>query len=306
MPSQFSADSILAEIRLRAKLPAADETWSDANLLAILNSELQSWGVPLLMKQFAEFLITYEDEYTVQNQSAYPVPSKAVGGVLRSLQAIDQGNNVWTMLQVDIKDLGPVYTAVGGNPTAFYMMGDSIVLTSVPSNSVWRLRKYYARRPSKVVLEARCAQITAIDTGTNTITCDAGYPANITSTASVEFIRGGSSFLPYTGTFTMPVAVGDDATFSSLPSGLAVGDWLCLENESPFPQIPADVQPVLQQRVVAVVLRAEGDDKAAVEWRAFQEMEQNMQSLEATRDPGNPKPLRGMLNRRYIPGRWGF
>jgi hypothetical protein len=304
VPSQFSSDSILAEVRLRAKLPAADETWSDTNLLSVLNSELQSWAAPFLVQARAEFLETYEDEYLVAGQTTYSIPSKAIYGVVRALQALDSSGNPWPMQQLDLKEIPPVYTAVSGNPTAFYVMGDSIVLTVTPSDSSWRLRKFYARRPSKVVPEAQCAQITAI--AGNQITCSGGFPATFTNGTAMDFIHGGSSFLPYSGTPTMPAPSGNNATFSSLPTGLAVGDWLCLRGESPFPQIPADMQPVLQQRLVAVVLRAEGDDKAAVEWRAFQEMEANARKQPQPRMPGNLKGLRGTLSRNYFPGRGGF
>lgn len=302
MPSQFSSDSILAEVRLRAKLPAGDDTWSDANLLTVLNSELQSWGAPFLMAERAEFLETYADNVTVIGQSAYPIPTRAIGGTLRAVQAIDTGNNVWPMIQIDLQDLSPFTQVSAGTPTAFYVLGDNIVLTAPPTSGQWTLRFYYARRPSQVVLSAAAAQITSI-VGT-AVTCSGGFPTTFTLGTTMEFIHGGSSFLPYSGTFSMPTPVSTTATFASVPTGLAVGDWLCLRDQSPFPQIPADMQPVLQQRLVAVVLRAEGDDKASVEWRAFQEMEKNARNLMAPRVQGNVKGLRGTLN-RYTGGWYG-
>ncbi len=292
---QFSADAILAEIRLRAKLPEDDETWSDANLLSVLNSELQSWGAPFLMAARAEFLNFFRDYTTNINQTAYGIPGQAVGGVIRNIQALDSSGNVWPIQQIDIQDLSPFSAFSAGTPTAFYVRGDSIVLTSAASGQ-WTLRFYYARRPSEVVLVAAAAQITAISS--NTITCAGGFPAGFVAGSSMDFVHGESSFLPFIGTFTMPTpGMGNTAVFSSVPTGLAVGDWLCLAGQSPFPQVPADIQPVLQQRVVAVALRAEGDDKAAVEWKAFLEMENNARNLIQPRVQGNLKGLRGTLNR---------
>lgn len=305
MASPFASDAVLASIRLRAKLPAADPVWSDANLLLTVNAELQSWGAPFLMAEFAEFLVTYQDVPTAANVSTYQIPGEAVGGVLREIQAIDQSQNIWQMQQIDIKELGPVFFVAGGVPSAFYVQGDGIVLTVVPSNDQWTLRMVYARRPSTVVLASDCAQITGI-VGT-AVTCAGGFPTAFINGTTMDFVHGGSSFLPFRGAVTMPTPVGTTATFASVPTGLAVGDWLCLRNESPFAQIPADMQPVLAQRVVAVVLRAEADDKAAVEWQAFLEMESNMRRLLAPRVQGSLKGLRGMLNRRGIGrGGWGF
>lgn len=303
MSVQYSADSILAEVRLRAKLPAADATWTDANLLIILNSELQSWAAPFLMKERAEFLVTFVDQTTQIGVSTYPIPPQAVGGVLRDLQALDTSNNVWQLQQIDLNELGPIYSSVAGVPSTFYVQGDQVIMTYAPSANNWRLRFYYARRPSQVVLESAVAKITAISGNIVTV---AAFPAGYTLGAQMEFIHGGSSFLPYTGTFSMPTPSGSTATFASLPTGLVVGDYLCLLNQSCFPQIPADMQPTLMQRVVTTVLRAEGDDKAKDEKAAFNEMANDMKNLMAPRVQGAVKGLRGILSRGYFPGRWGF
>lgn len=300
MPALFSADSVLAEVRLRGKLPAADPAWSDDNLLILLNSELIGWGVPFLNQERAEYLVTSQDVDLVQGQAEYHIPSEAAAGVLRALLAIDPGGNIWQMTQLDVRELGPPVSI--GPFSSFYVEGDRIVLVQPPTATNWSLRFMYARRPSQVVLEEDCTQITEIDG--NTITCDDGYPATFTNGTAMSFVHGGSSFLPFSGDFSMPTPVGDDATFSSLPDGLEVGDWLCLYNQSPFPAMPADLQPALVQRLVAVVLRADGDEKNAVEWSAFKEMAQNAKANMAPRVLSSPKGLRGALQRYGRGGGW--
>ena len=302
MPAQYTADAILAAIRSRANLPEADEAWSDSRLLDRLNEELQSWAVPFLMLERAEFLVTYSDTATVRDQTAYAVPSNALGGVLRSIHALDDGGNVWPMQQVDIKEVGPAFAVAGGVPSAFYMEGDNVVLVNTPKSDAWTLRMRYARTPSQVVLVSACAQITAI--AGNVVTCSGGFPATFTNGAAMDFIHGGASFLPYSGSFSMPAPSGNNATFASVPSGLAVGDWLCLDGQAPFPQIPAAMIPALTQRVVAVVLEAQGDDRADREWRLFKDKVETMRSVLSPRVQANPKGLRGMLTRRFRPGGW--
>jgi hypothetical protein len=52
------------------------------------------------------------------------------------------------------------------------------------------------------------------------------------------------------------------ATFSSgttITNQLAVGDYVCIAGESPMPQLPAELHPLLAQETACACLRASGD-----------------------------------------------
>jgi hypothetical protein len=292
----YSTDDALTGVRLRAYLPAGDQTFTDATLIFLLNEEIQSWAVPFLVKSRSAYLETSIDLPIVASQVAYPVPSQATGGMLRDVQLVDALGNRYPMVQIDVHDLGPFGAGV---PFGFYMQGDSIMLAQAPANSSLSLRVTYARTPSDAVLKANCAKVATI--AGNVVTFS-NVPGTVTAGVAVDWVKGTSSFLTLASTIT-PTPSGGNYTFTSLPANLAVGDYLCLSNQAPFPQLPTQVHPVLHQRVAAKVLDLMGDDKAKQSLALFQEMANNVQALIAPRVQGAAKPLHGTLTRGV--GRFG-
>jgi hypothetical protein len=52
---------------------------------------------------------------------------------------------------------------------------------------------------------------------------------------------------------------GTTLGFSSLPTDLAVGDWICLSTEAPVPMIPDEMHPVLVQSALCKTLSSKKD-----------------------------------------------
>ena len=307
----FSADDALTAIRLRAFLPDGDQVWTDTNLLFLLNEELQTWAVPFLSRVRAEYFTKHVDYGIVAGQTDYAIPSAAIGGVLRNVQVVDTQGNIWPLMQLDNKELGPALT---GNPWSFVVEGDMIRFAQTPLQVGWKLRMTYANRPSTVVKKAQCAQVysfTGLAAGSD-ITFVSTPGGNVTTlndplTGAVDWVRGGSSFQTYSQTTTVFGPVSDptyEILGAPLPTGLQPYDWLCAPNTSPFPQIPCELHPALHQRVAAKVLEFLGDDKAEMAMQRFTEMAAQVQDLIAPRVQGSPKALRGTLSRGYS-NRWG-
>ncbi len=90
---------------------------------------------------------------------------------------------------------------------------------------------------------------------------------------------------------------GADITFASLPTDLAVGDWIALAEYSPIPQVPFEFLPVLAQMTVIKALEANGDNEGV--GRAKKDLEvlqANAIQLITPRNHGEPK--------RIQPTRW--
>lgn len=292
----YSTDDALSAIRLRAFLPLADSVWTDNNILFILNEELQAWAVPFLQEVRSEYFQNHLDVVVNPGQTVYPIPPQAIGGVLRDVQMLDLQGNLWPLIQLDVRELGPFTT---GNPWGFFIEGDNLVLAQNPSNPSWLLRMRYGQRPSVCVTKANAAQVATISGNVVTFTGTVPMSPN----TAVDWLKGGSSYQTQSTT-VLPTPSGSNYTFTSLPNNLLVGDWLAPSGQSPFPQIPIEAHPVLHQRVASKILDMLGDDKAAQSLNLFKEMAVNVQKILAPRVQGSIKALRGTLSRGFGK-RWG-
>jgi hypothetical protein len=103
-----------------------------------------------------------------------------------------------------------------------------------------------------------CGEIETINTGTNTIT--GTFPAAWTTSDVFDFISGYPGFENMDSDRAVSAVSTTSMTFSSsLPTGLAVGDFVCLAEESCFVQLPHEAHTLLVYMTVAACLEAKGD-----------------------------------------------
>ena len=253
--ADYTATALLASIKRRGMIPATTEALSDDDLLEFANDELFTYLVPLIMSVQEEYFVATEDTDVVAGTAEYDIPDRALGGKVKSVQLPDGSGGYYDIPRIEPERADDY--ALSGGPTGFYLRGSQIHLTPTPS-STSTLRVSYFRRPSRLVQTTDVAQYAS---GTSTITTAATVPATFTSGTAIDFVSARpTNFDVLEADAVINTASGTSVTLSSgsTPSNIAANDYLCLAGESPIPQIPPELHPLLAQRVVVRACEALG------------------------------------------------
>lgn len=292
----YSTTALLASIKRRGMLPASDEALTDTDLLALATEELQSTLTALLLSVREEYLITSEVQVVTAGTASYTIPARAVGQALRDVMYSSDGSSYLPLSRVEPERDGDY--AGAGELLGYELQGNAIILTPTPSTSGY-LKIKYARRPSTLVQGAAVGIVTAINTGTRTVTVD-NTPSTFTIDEVYDFVKASPGF-DWRGVDLVVTNVsGYNITFSAaLPSSLVVGDYLCIAGESPVPQVPVELHPYLAHRVVLRAVEALGlNAKIAVAEKQCERARLDALSLLTPRAEGSH---RYVVN-RYAPG----
>ncbi len=228
------------------------------NLLSMATEELHIKLLPLIMSVREEFYVANQDHTITANQSGYAITSRASGLVLRDVQLID-GTTITPLNPVDPETIS---TTATGSPEGYYLEHNKVVLYPTPSATSGTLRLRHFRRPSRLAATTACAQIATINSGTNQVTVSS-IPSSWGTGTIVDFVDADAPYACLEIDQTISNVASTTITFSSLPTGLAVGDWIALAEYTPIPQVPHEFQPVLSQMTVVRALRAIGDRDGA-------------------------------------------
>jgi hypothetical protein len=259
----YTVARLLADLRRRGQIPeSSDRSFSTDDLVAMVSDETQSYMAQLLMSVREEFFVTDYDVTTVANQSGYRIPPRAVGSKVRQV-LVSNGSGYQILQRVEPRAKWDYQFSGAGAPVAYFLKGTTIELLPTPSAGL-TLRMQYFRRPNTVVYDDECGLITAINTGTRVVTISASVD-DFSSSETYDFIRGEPGF----ETLAMDQAAavsggGTTLTFTNtLPTDLAVGDYVALAGQTPIPQLPVEMHQLLAQRTVVKVLEAMGDPKVS-------------------------------------------
>jgi hypothetical protein len=319
-----SSLAIVSSVYRAILSPNSQNTLQPADIIAFADQEMRTTIVPLVLAAQEEFWVTNFDQPVIQNQYAYTIPPRAAFATWRDVVFVDHNFNEINMSMLSPEYLKLTYPA-GGNPPlyvfGFILKNDQIILypNSAGTPTQYTLRMKIKRRPNNLTETSNCAQITAINTATNVVTC-ATVPSTWANTDTFDIIPNSPQFtsrqdnqtvsavvtgINGTLTFTSP---GEDyhrfpyQPYPALPVGLSVGDWVCPAEMSCIPQVPYDMFPLLVQRAAIRCLEALGDTQnLQVAERRYQDQAADFARTVSPRIDGTPKKI---VNRN-TPPYWG-
>jgi len=245
----FNTTRLLSQVTLKGALP--DGRFEDSEILDLATDALVAEIAPMLIAAREEFFVRTKDYTITADQAEYLLPTRAVGSSLREVKLI-RGTTIVDLPRMDPEDMD---STESGTPSSFYLQGDNIVLYPTPDTTTNTLRVTYFCRPSALVPVIDCAQITAINGTTLTLSVPTGW----TTADTFDVVRGDSSFGLKGMDLAASVVNTGDMTLMSVPDDTQVGDWVCLAGESCFPMIPADAHQLLVALTVVAALEALGD-----------------------------------------------
>ena len=245
----YTTANLLSAIARRSFMPANQSTFSDLEILAMATEEFRSWILPEIFKIRQEFMVYHKDYAITANQAGYVVPDRAFGSTVREVQII-RGSQIIDPSLIAMEHVDSTQT---GYPQRFYFKNDKVMLFPTPSATADTLRMHYYLTPGELIETTEAAIISAIDTGTGVVSVTT-IPDGWVTGDTFDFIKktGGHEYRDVDAESTL--VSGTDITFSSLPSDLVVGDYICLQGYSPLVQIPFTLRETLAQHAAAALL----------------------------------------------------
>jgi len=248
----FTTADLLAAIERRSFAPSNQSTFSTSEILALADEETQSLILPAILSVREEFFVTQTEVAITANRAAIDIPTRAIGMIVREVQLVNSSGHFRDLPRIEPEDVRGSQT---GSPSAFYLKGNQIVLYPAPSTTQDSLRISFFIAPGNHIETSAAAVVSAINTTTNVVTVSS-IPSTWVTGNSFDLIsaKGGQEYRGIDLTSTL--VSGTDITLPSLPTGLAVGDYVSLAETSPLVQLPPNFRPVLAQAVAARMLQS--------------------------------------------------
>lgn len=292
--------ALVNSVQRRILMPFSQNTLEPDKIIELLDEEMRTTVVPLVLAAKEEFYVQNYDQALVAGNYNYTIPERAAFATWRDIVLVDSNGNEIAMTELPpeyvkisypVGSLPPLYTY------GFVMNNDRITLwppnSTIPVQN--QLRMKIKRRPNHLTSVDNCGQVTVINTLTKEVTVSDDGDGTWTTATTFDIIPNSPQF----------TSLGDDLTISAvdtttkvltftddLPADLSVGDWVCPAMLSCVPQIPYDMYPLLAQRGVIKCLEALGDNQGLqVAERRYQDMAVDFARTVSPRIAGTRKCL---------------
>lgn len=297
MGIDFTTTGNVADIKRNGIFPDAQTLYQASDIVGLMSDEMHAVIVPLLIQLKQEYLVSVYDSDIAQGQASAFINERAVGGKLRDCVLVDSGGQEIPLRRYEPEDLKEGLQRNSGR--GFYVDNDRLIFMPTTDDlSPYTLRQRVYRRPNNLVQTSSAARITAIDTVTKKVTC-ASVPSTFSTSIVYDLIKGKPSFRAHGEDLAVSAILGFDITFvDTLPTDLAVGDWIAEAGFSPIAQIPYELHPLLEQRALIRVLdgvKDKGGKEMAME--TYKEMVDTYTKLVNPRVDGSPQKI---VSRRGI------
>ena len=295
----YNVDKLISLFKIGANIPDGSKVLSDDQIIDILNAELISNLVPLVMRLKESYFVTNKDITFSGNQ--YRIPPRCIGGKIKDLyfQTGDGKRLPLTLIEsTEVQKFNTNYTP--SFPTCFYIEGNYINLFPLTSGS-GTLKLSYHLRPSRLAKPYRV--ITGINTGTNVVTFSSFGGASLSAPiGKLDFINAesGNEILYQDITVSATAnpsefSLADSASYTNLK----VGDYVCEAQTSVVPQMPEEFHPLLVEYAIINFLQGQPDSEhLKVRLEKRKTLEDNVNAVYKDRVSGQA------LKIRVNPGRW--
>lgn len=264
MARGMTASKLIRSIKRKSMIPEDQDTFDNQDFLEMINEEIQTSALPHLLTVHEEYLVYYVDVPFVEGQQSYRIPARSVGNRLRDLHFVDaEGDIIREAARISLEEIPEYKYSNSSTYTGlFYVQNNKVVLIGSAPQSNSFLRMYFYLSPSEVVNESDTAVISAIDRVNGVISLST-FPSNFSTSTQFDFVssKNPNNLVSFdvdvtstdnvTKTITLPAAnISDD---------LEVGDYACLPEQTPVPQLPSELHSTLAQRVAISCLEALSD-----------------------------------------------
>jgi hypothetical protein len=287
----YTTADLISAVKRRSFAPVSQNTFSETDLLALADEEVQTLIVPEIMGVREEYFVSYKDTALVANQAAYAIPHRAIGMAVREVKLVDAGGNFIDLPQISPEALSSDAT---GTPNSFYVRDNSIVLWPTPSAAVGTLRVYFCRAQATLIPTSSAAIVSTVIGNDVSIN---GAPAAFTTSETYDFIRGrGGQEVLGEDLAVTGVGASSMSFTATPPSTVIAGDYVAIAGQSPLIQLPREYRVVLTQAVVVRVLKSMRLEGWDVEQKTLDGMVEKARELISPRVIGEPAKILSVWN----------
>ena len=266
----LNGDRLISSVRKRAMMPDDTSVFTDQDILDIANEEIDVNLLDKLLTLHEEHLTTHID-FDRNTNGVYNIPYRSVGNKIRDISLVIGDNNIQELSQVGIGELSDYYDSSdssGSSAYKFYVENNQIKLVN-PNVTYAKVRIYFYIRPNVITKLNRAGRINSINnTGTSTTFTLDTFPSNFNSSSVFDIV--GYRTPNKIKEFDLPQSTSNSVTktVTILNSNLInlsdikVGDYICLAEESPFPNMPTEFHPLIAQLTSIHLLESTGDTEA--------------------------------------------
>lgn len=302
MSKVLTTEKLIASVRRRAMIPDDTSTFTDDDIIDIMNEELVEQVLSDVMVTNEEHLVYSQDEDTVADNTRYKIPYRAVGNKLRDIAYLDSSDQQYEMSRISLEELSDYsasYTQNGRD--VFWVQGADINVLAIRLNDYAKLRYYYYMNPSSLVKADKIGVIAGIDRSTGVITLS-NFPVDFANEPVMDFVgnRAPSSIKCIDKKPTSVSSSVKTVTFAiaDIPADLIVGDYLCKREESPVPNLPSEFHPIVAQVTAIFILESMGDTEGLSNANAkLVKMKESIIQITSDRVEGSPQKV----NPRHTP-----
>lgn len=237
--------ALLAAVKRRAYLPAAGTQYTDGQILSMADEATTEQALPLVLAAREGFMELVQPVTLVYNQSAYQLPARATGGSLLWVRYVDTVNSslTWEIPHADEKDL-QWYPQQPWSPygAVWYFQGDQLMLVPPPSITTGQIYMAYTARPNALVATTQVLTCIAGTSGSHLVCSAAPGTIGISTGTAVDVVSatGSHQWQSMGGTATVSGSTIDIAHDQG-PGNPAVGDYICLAQQTPVPMVPDEL-----------------------------------------------------------------
>jgi hypothetical protein len=292
----LTSSKLIESVRKRAMIPTDTSVYKDEDILDILNEEIDAGLMSTLLVLHEEYLVNYIDLDFDSSTDRYVIPYRASGNKLREVSIVSSDGNHYELSRISLDQLSDYKNGIiGSDRNVFYVENNYVVLADSQLSGD-KVRMYYYLRPNSLVLEKNIGNITNINRTTGVITLS-NFPSGFSSLQEMDFVgkRSPNKIYCYDKT---PLSVDVNTktiTFNltDIPKELIVGDYLCMKEQTPVPNIPTEMHPLLAQRAAVFILEALGDTEGLGNAKLkLKQMEDSINNLIDDRVEGAPQKVK--------------
>jgi hypothetical protein len=291
----MNTTELISAIKLHGSFPTSNDLFSSADFLSLFNHQMKVDLTPLMLKLNEEFFLQYKD-FTIAAGSTYRIPRRAIGAKIRDLTMVDGNGNVTAIGRLFEEDRPK-------SLSGYYMLRNSVELTSDFTANTLRMK--YLARPSELVATSACGQISSINTGTNQVVVTSA-PSTFAVGVECDLVQNNNPYDLLAMDSALTNVSGTTLTFSSLPTDLDEGDWVCLAGQAPVPMLPEELHPVLIQSALCKALSSKKDKVFEQEMAILEKIKDDAINMLDPRVENNSVKIRSGSLMNYFGGKRFF
>lgn len=267
----MNTTEFLQRVRQLAQLPADDEDWTDAEVLAE--------ATQCLYERFAQAVSVLRSGYWLHRnvvemtggEAAYRMPPRAIVQGLEKIEySIDSGVT-WKTLHIltDVETRDYSNSSITAQPEHFSLESDCVVLYPTPS-SAWQLRFSYYLRPSQLIATVDTGVVFGFNSDTELVV--SGNPDDYLDsgggTMDIVHTTGCNEVAVIEQEYTGIASLGLNLYEITLPAGtdisrIVAGQVVRFPDQTDQIPLPMEMTAALIARTAAVILDAKGDAQKA-------------------------------------------